>query len=204
VRLCDTLFPYVTSTYQKHASVTSPLDLPLVSISTFLEGVLVLPDSGQVGGSSSNNKALSSLQASGPALHKLDVRLRTFSGGFFFFFYPRAPYTNSPAPCIFFASTRRRLSRFAYMSIGGLRDMGTHGSPPTRVPEVPVEWTRPVRSPADLQVGPETLSTIPATLEDLGRPHPDSRRPARLVTQSSPLDCGTMPPVGPRIMGSSL
>jgi hypothetical protein len=27
---------------------------------------------------------------------------------------------------------------------------------------------RPARSPADLQVGPETLSTIPATLEDLG------------------------------------
>jgi hypothetical protein len=49
----------------------------------------------------------------------------------------------------------------------GLRDMGTHGSPPTRVPEVPVKWIRPARSPADLQVGPETLSTTPATLDDL-------------------------------------
>jgi hypothetical protein len=35
-------------------------------------------------------------------------------------------------------------------------------------------------------VGPETLSTIPETLEDLGRPYPDRRRPARLVEQASP------------------
>jgi hypothetical protein len=68
--------------------------------------------------------------------------------------------------------------------------MGTHGSPPTRVPEVPVKWTRPARSPADLQVGPETLSTIPATLEDLGRPYPDSGRHVGLVAQASPLDRG--------------
>jgi hypothetical protein len=46
-------------------------------------------------------------------------------------------------------------------------DKGTHGSPPTRVLEVPVKWTRPARSPTDLQVGPKTLSTILATLEDL-------------------------------------
>jgi hypothetical protein len=52
--------------------------------------------------------------------------------------------------------------------------MGTHGSPPTRLLEVPVKWTRPARRPADLQVGPETLFTIPATLEDLGRPDPDA------------------------------
>jgi hypothetical protein len=64
--------------------------------------------------------------------------------------------------------------------------MGTHGSPPTRVPEVPVKWTRPARSPTDLQVGPETLYTIPATLEDIGRPYPDRRRPARLAGQASP------------------
>jgi hypothetical protein len=64
--------------------------------------------------------------------------------------------------------------------------MGTHGSPPTRVPEVPVKWTRPARSPADLQVGSETLSTIPTTLEDLGRPDPDRGRPAGLAEQASP------------------
>jgi hypothetical protein len=64
--------------------------------------------------------------------------------------------------------------------------MGTHGSQPTRVPEVLVKWTQPARSPADLQVGPETLSTISATLEDLGRPYPDRRGPARLVEQASP------------------
>jgi hypothetical protein len=39
--------------------------------------------------------------------------------------------------------------------------------PPTRVPEVPVKWTRPARSPADLQVGPEALSTTSTTLDDL-------------------------------------
>jgi hypothetical protein len=69
-----------------------------------------------------------------------------------------------------------------------LRDMGTHGSPPTRVPEVPVKWTRPARSPADLQVGSNTLSTILATLEDHRRPHPDFGRLAGLETQVSPLD----------------
>jgi hypothetical protein len=58
-------FSYIASTYQKHASITSLLDLPLVSIQTCLESVLVLPDSGQVGGSPSSNSALSSLEASG-------------------------------------------------------------------------------------------------------------------------------------------
>jgi hypothetical protein len=65
-------------------------------------------------------------------------------------------------------------------------DMGTHGSLPARVPEVPNKWTRPARIPADLQVGLENLSTIPVTLEDLGRPYPDRRRPAGLVEQTSP------------------
>jgi hypothetical protein len=101
-------------------------------------------------------------------------------------FDPRAPYATSPASCPRSASTRLRLSRFTYTSIGGLRDMGTHGSPPTRVPEVLVKWTQPARSPANLQVGPEILSTTPVTLEDLGRCHPDSGRPAGLVTQASP------------------
>jgi hypothetical protein len=64
--------------------------------------------------------------------------------------------------------------------------MDTHESPPTRVPEVPVKWTRPARSPADLQGCPETLSTILVTLEDLGRPDPDRGRPAGLVEQASP------------------
>jgi hypothetical protein len=64
--------------------------------------------------------------------------------------------------------------------------MGTHGSSLTRVAEVPVKWTRPARSPADLQVGPKTLSTIPTTLEDLGQPYPDRGRPAGLVEQASP------------------
>jgi hypothetical protein len=64
--------------------------------------------------------------------------------------------------------------------------MGTHGSPPTRVLYVPVKWTRPARRPADLQVGPETLSAAPVTFEDLGRPYPDRRRPATLAGQALP------------------
>jgi hypothetical protein len=35
-------------------------------------------------------------------------------------------------------------------------------------------------------VGPETLSTIFATLEDLGRPYPDRKRLVGLVGQDSP------------------
>jgi hypothetical protein len=57
-------FLHIVSTYWKHAFVTSLLDLPLVSILTFFEGVLSSPDSGQVGGSSGSHGALSSLQAS--------------------------------------------------------------------------------------------------------------------------------------------
>jgi hypothetical protein len=64
-------FLHVTSTYRKHASVTSPLDLPFVSAYTFLEGVLTLPDSSQVGGSSGNDSALSSLQAPRPTFKSL-------------------------------------------------------------------------------------------------------------------------------------
>jgi hypothetical protein len=72
----------------------SLLDLPSVSIQTFLEGAMALPDSGQVGGSSSNDNALSSLQAPGPALQKPDVRLRTCSGGFSFLIpvHPTRPH----------------------------------------------------------------------------------------------------------------
>jgi hypothetical protein len=59
-------FLHAASTYWKHASVTSLLDLSLVSALTFLEGVLASPDSGQVGGSSGGHGALSSIQAPGP------------------------------------------------------------------------------------------------------------------------------------------
>jgi hypothetical protein len=44
-----------------------------------------------------------------------------------------------------------------------LRDMGTHGSPPTRVPEVPVKWTQPTKAPP--------------TCKWARRPYPQSRRP---------------------------
>jgi hypothetical protein len=83
----------------------------------------------------------------------------------------------------------------------GLRDMGTHGSPPTRVPELPVKWTWPVRSPTNLQLGLETLSTTPATLEYSRRPHLDLGGSAELVAQASPPGRGSTPLVGPQIVG---
>jgi hypothetical protein len=79
-----------------HASVTSPLDLPLVSISTFLEGVVVLPDLVLVEDSSGGHGALSSHQAPGSTLQRLDVRLRLRPGGFSSL--DPAPYvTSSPS-----------------------------------------------------------------------------------------------------------
>jgi hypothetical protein len=50
-------FPHVASSYRKQAPVTLLFDLCLVCIRTILEGVMILPDSGQVGGSSSNYSA---------------------------------------------------------------------------------------------------------------------------------------------------
>jgi hypothetical protein len=82
--------------------------------------------------------------------------------------------------------------------------MGTHGSPPTRVLEAPVKWTRPARTLTDLQVGLKTLSTVPVTLEDYGRPHPDRVRRARLAGQASPYIMEAAVPIDSRIAGSSL
>jgi hypothetical protein len=38
-----------------------------------------------------------------------------------------------------------------------LTDMGTHGSPPNRVLEVPVKWARPASGSRDLVYGPDDL-----------------------------------------------
>jgi hypothetical protein len=59
-------FFHVASTYWKHTSVTSLIDIPLVSVLTFLEGMLASPGFGQVGGSFGSNGALSSPQTLGP------------------------------------------------------------------------------------------------------------------------------------------
>jgi hypothetical protein len=87
-------FFHVASTYGKHASGTSPLDLPSVSVSTFLEGAVASPDSVQVEGSSSSRGALSSLQVPGSTLQRLDVRLRLRPGRFSSL-DPLAPYATS-------------------------------------------------------------------------------------------------------------
>jgi hypothetical protein len=51
----------------------------------------------------------------------------------------------------------------------GLERYGYPWVPTDQGPDVPVKWTQPARSPADLQVGPETLSTTPTTLDDLSQ-----------------------------------
>jgi hypothetical protein len=79
---------HVTSTYWKHASGTSPLDLPLVGVSTFLEGPVASPDHVQVEDSSGSHGALSSLQAPASVLQRLDVHLHLHPEGFFFFGSP--------------------------------------------------------------------------------------------------------------------
>jgi hypothetical protein len=90
------LFLHVTSTYWKHASITSPLDLPLVSVSTFIERTVASPDPVQVEDSSGSHGALSSFQAPGSTLQRLDVRLCLWLGGFSSL-DPCAPYaTSSP------------------------------------------------------------------------------------------------------------
>jgi hypothetical protein len=72
---CDALFTYVVSTYQKRASTILALDLPSVSIGTFLEGLMIFLDSGQVGGSSNTTA---------PCLHfkPLDQRSRSLTFDF--------------------------------------------------------------------------------------------------------------------------
>jgi hypothetical protein len=70
-------------------------------------------------------------------------------------------------PCSFYLGQRSiyHLECLAYMlPCETWVPMGTHGSPLTRVLEVPVKWTQPAGSPVDLQVGPETLSTVPPVI----------------------------------------
>jgi hypothetical protein len=49
-----------------------------------------------------------------------------------------------------------------------MRDMGTPGSPPTRVSAVPDRRARPTRRPADLSVDPPDLTCGPKNMKILG------------------------------------
>jgi hypothetical protein len=82
----------------------SPLDLPLVGISTFLEGAVASPDSVQIEDSSGSHSALPSLQAPRSTLQRLDVRLRLCLGEFSSL-DPRAPYATSSPSCLLSVST---------------------------------------------------------------------------------------------------
>jgi hypothetical protein len=81
------------------------------------------------------NVRLAALQRTTPCLHfdLLDLHSRssildvTHVGGIHFFLDPRAPYTTLTMPSLRQASTWPHLGCYAYTSIGGLRDMGTHG-----------------------------------------------------------------------------
>jgi hypothetical protein len=64
-------FFHVASTYWKYPSGMSLLDLPLVGVSTFLEGTVASPDPIQVEDSSGSDGIVSSLQVHGPTLRDL-------------------------------------------------------------------------------------------------------------------------------------
>jgi hypothetical protein len=155
-------FLHVASAYWKHASVTSPLDLPLVNGLTFFEGALASPGSGQVGGSSGNHGTLSSLQGPGPILQRLDVRLRMCWGGFSFlipvhpmWFHRRHVFTSLQHDFVSTALPTRR-----------------YGACKTWVPMGP---HRP-GSQRSLSSGPDLPEALP-TCKWAWRPHPQSRRP---------------------------
>jgi hypothetical protein len=46
---------------------------------------------------------------------------------------------------------------FTGVTWGCMRDMGTPGSPPTRITAIPDKWFRPTKRPVDLSVGPIDL-----------------------------------------------
>jgi hypothetical protein len=82
--------------------------------------------------------------------------------------------------------------------------MGTHGSPPTRVLEDPVKWTRPVRSPTDLQVGPKTLSATRRPWKTPGDLIHRSRRTYGACGARFSPGCGMALPIGPQVAGFTL
>jgi hypothetical protein len=172
---------HVASTYWKQASGTSPLDLPLVGVLTFLEGLVALPDRVQVEDSSGSHGALSSLQAPGSALQRLDVRLRLRPGGFFFFGNPctlRKFITVTSSPCFDVTSSLplrlhvdRGLVRHGYPWV--LTDQGLRGL--CQVDLTCQKTSRPtsgagdlIRSPGDLGRPWATLSRSRATCRACG------------------------------------
>jgi hypothetical protein len=137
-------------------------DLPKGGRSSF-----VLPDPGQVGGSLRLTSRLDFDLLDQHSRSSMFDFVRALEGFFFF---------GSPCTLHDFSGTMPSL-RFNKTSLRPLRlhvDRGLR----TWVPMGPhrpgsqrsLKWTRPSRSPANLQVGLETLSTTPKTLEDPGRP----------------------------------
>jgi hypothetical protein len=83
--------------------------------------------------------------------------------GFFLLFLDhRAPYATLPVLHLHFASTQHRLGLYAYMSIGGLRDVDTCGS------HMAVTYE-------SLTGGPD-LPEDPTTCKWALRPYPQPRR----------------------------
>jgi hypothetical protein len=71
-----------------------------------------------------------------------------------------------------------------------LWDMGTLGSPPTRLTAVPDKWVRPTRRPADLSVGPTDLVGSPNELLKTSRRFP--RRPSSSRLQDLAYETKTL------------
>jgi hypothetical protein len=72
-------------------------------------------------------------------------------------FYDAAYQLPEDASHASLESCARILEPEGHRLITVLQDMGTPGSPPTRLTTVPDKWVRPTGRPADLSVGPTDL-----------------------------------------------
>jgi hypothetical protein len=132
----------VTTIYWKPASTTSLLDLPSVSRETFFKATMI---------SSCMMTLVRSVVLQRQrlvftwtfwtyALGARHLTSCTLKGISFFFGSPRTLRDlDDVTPLLRLDMTSSRPLRLHVDR--GLRDMGTHGSPPARVPEVPVKWT---------------------------------------------------------------
>jgi hypothetical protein len=170
---CYALFTYFASTYQKRASTIPSLDFLLVSIGTFLEGITIFPDSGQVSGSSN---------ITAPCLHFKPLYLHSRSLTF--------DVVRAQEDFLFWILCTLRdfdgvMTSSQLLRLHVDRGLERHGYPwvPTDQGlggpcQVDPTYQKPHR-PAS---GPETLSASPVTLEHPRRPYLDPGGPVGLTT----------------------
>jgi hypothetical protein len=87
-------------------------------------------------------------------------------------------YINENATCIC-TSTFPTEAQKGKTNQSSLWDMGTPGSPPTRLMAIPDKWVWPTRRPADLSVGPTDLVAAHTTSWKPSRRFPRRPNPSR-------------------------